>query len=169
MTLNEENSPVRFLADAMLGRLGRWLRILGYDVTTFKHEAKQAKKSADKILEEARAEKRLILTRDTYFLKRKSLPPHLFIEDDRLEDQLRQVFKDLHLKPEATLNRCLDCNLPLGDISKEKVKDRVPSYVLQTQTEFSECPKCKKIYWEGTHVERMIEQIERIKHIKRKG
>ena len=161
-----EKPPVRFLADAMVGRLGRWLRILGYDVNTFKRGAKQAKRSADKLLDEARAEKRLILTRDTYLLKRKSLPPHLYLQDDRLDDQLRQVFKDLHLKPEATLNRCLDCNLPLGDISKEKVKDRVPSYVYQTQTEFSECPKCKKIYWEGTHVERMI---ERLKHFEHKG
>jgi len=165
----EDHSPVRFLADAMVGRLGRWLRILGYDVTPFHRISKQANRSRNRIIEQARSEKRLILTRDTYFLKRKSLPPYVFIQDDRLEDQLHQVFEDLHLKPEATLNRCLDCNLPLGDISKEKVKDRVPSYVVQTQTEFSECPKCKKIYWEGTHVDRMIERIERIKHFKLGG
>ena len=163
MTIMEENSTVRFLADAMVGRLGRWLRILGYDVTPFHRISKQANRSRNRIIEQARSEKRLILTRDTYFLKRKSLPPHLFIEDDRLEDQFTQVLHNLHLKPKASLNRCLDCNFPLEHISKEAVKKRVPPYVYQTQSDFSQCLRCRKIYWEGTHVERMIERLKQFK------
>ncbi len=162
----KEKPKIRFLADAMVGKLGRWLRILGYDVSTFKRQAKQTCESRNKLLEKGRVENRLILTRDPYLLKQRNLPACLFIQDDYLEDQLRQVLKDLHLKPEPFLNRCLDCNSPLVDIPKEEAKNRVPPYVFQTQTEFSECPHCKKIYWEGTHVERMIDRLKQIKSFK---
>ncbi|HEX9757722.1 MAG TPA: Mut7-C RNAse domain-containing protein [Nitrospiria bacterium] len=156
----KEHSPVLFLADAMVGRLGRWLRILGYDVTTFHRDSKQANRSRNRIIEQARSEKRLILTRDTYLLKRNNLPPHIFIKNDHPEEQFHQVLQDLNMEPSASLSRCLDCNFSLKQISKGAVKKRVPPYVFQTQSDFSQCPRCEKIYWEGTHVKRMIERIK---------
>ena len=158
----KDTVPVRFIADAMVARLGRWLRILGYDVATFYRKAHQAENSRKEIIQRAIREDRIILTRDAHLLKHKELPPHCFILNDRLKDQLNQVLNELHLQPQIRLTRCLDCNLSLESIPKEAVQTRIPPYVFKTQTEFCECPKCNKIFWEGTHVERIFERIKQL-------
>jgi len=84
----------RFLADAMLGRLARWLRILGYDVEYFPGED-------DELVHQARREGRILLTRDTRLVRRHQLPPHVFIQSDHVMEQLRQVVASLRLDPAA--------------------------------------------------------------------
>jgi hypothetical protein len=153
--MNEE-IPIRFASDAMVGRLARWLRILGHDIYY------ASKISDETLIDLARSEGRLILTRDTHLLQRKNLPPHLFIQDDRLEDQLRQVIRDLHIKAIGLLTRCLNCNLLLTPISREEAKPWVPPYVYATQTRFRQCPGCRKIYWPGTHVSKIMARLKEL-------
>ena len=144
----------RFLADAMLGRLATWLRILGHDAEYFRGED-------DDLLRRAWGEGRLLLTRDTRILQRRELPPHLFIQSDHVAEQLRQVVTALGLDPEAPLgNRCLRCNVILEPRTKPEVLSLVPEFVWSHHQEFWSCPRCRRIYWAGSHRKRMQEAIQ---------
>jgi uncharacterized protein with PIN domain len=145
---NNAPSPPRMIADAMLGKLARWLRVLGYDV------AYEKKIGDDRLIERARAENRLVLTRDTHLFRCRWSPPipMILVEDDRLPQQLRQISARLGLSGEdRLLSRCLECNVPLIAVLKQSLRLRVPEYVYRTQNRFSQCPSCYRIYWPGTH------------------
>ena len=147
---------VRFAADSMLGRLAKALRMLGYDVTYDPFVEDQA------LIRQARTEDRVLLTRDTGMLRRRDLPRHVFVQSDHVAEQLAQVARELGLKLDAhaAFSRCIVCNSALEDASFESVRDRVPPYVYATQREFARCPGCGRIYWRGTHVERMQRTID---------
>lgn len=143
----------RFLADAMLGRLARWLRILGYD-------AEYSAGEDDDLVRQARGEGRVLLTRDTRLLRRQPLPLHLFIQSDHLMEQLRQVIAALRLDPATPPSRrCIRCNAVLEQRSKDEVLGRVPEFVWSRHSAFWGCPRCGRIYWAGTHRQRMEEAI----------
>ena len=147
----------RFLVDRMLGRLAKWLRILGYDSAYFPQLSPQG------LMREGRRQGRIIVTRDTRFLRQKNTPPFVFIRDDRFRDQLRQMVAACQLDLLShLLTRCSDCNCLLERISKEQVQDRVPEYVWQTQATFFRCPQCHRIYWGATHKERIIDELRRL-------
>lgn len=147
-----EEAP-RFLADAMLGRLARWLRILGYDVEYSPGED-------DTLLRQADREGRILLTRDTRLVRRHRLPPHLFIQSDHVMEQLRQVVASLHLDPATPPSRrCIRCNTILEPRSKDEVLGLVPEFVWSHHESFWGCPRCRRIYWAGTHRQRMEEAI----------
>lgn len=149
----EDSAPTRFLADAMLGRLARWLRILGYDAEYFPGED-------DNLLRQARREGRILLTRDTRLLQRRPLPPHLFIESDHVMEQLRQVVVALGLNITAPpAHRCSCCNTVLERRHKAQVEGLVPEFVWSHHEAFWACPRCRRIYWAGTHWRRMEEAI----------
>ena len=144
----------KFAADRMLGKLAKWLRVMGQDVIYGQHL------SGYGLIRAARAEHRLILTRDRG-LKRKQPPDFLFIESDHYREQLRQVIKACGLMPfDNAFKRCLECNLMLEPRSKASVEKIVPPYVFSTQENYSWCPKCHRIYWPATHHERMIEELK---------
>jgi uncharacterized protein with PIN domain len=144
----------KFAADRMLGKLAKWLRIIGQDVIYGQHL------SGYGLIRAARAENRLILTRDRR-LKKKQPPDFLFIESDRYREQLRQVIRACHLNPlDKAFTRCLECNILLQRCSKPSVEKIVPPYVFTTQESFSWCPKCRRIYWPATHHERMVEELK---------
>lgn len=147
---------MQFVADSMLGRLAKWLRILGYDVI-YKNSFTTAE-----IIKLSEETNRIILTRDTKFIKNKNIKNFLFIKSDFLFEQLKQVIKGLNLKLESKnfFTRCAICNEKLEDIKKEEVKDKIPEYVYQTQEEFGICRTCKKIYWKATHYDKMLERIK---------
>lgn len=143
----------RFLADAMLGRLAKWLRILGYDAEYFPGEDRD-------LLGRARREGRVLLTRDTRLLRCRPLPPHLFIQSDHVMEQLRQVVTALHLSPAgAPGRRCVRCNTPLEPRKKAEVAGLVPEFIWSHHQAFWGCPRCRRIYWPGTHRQRMEETI----------
>jgi uncharacterized protein len=145
---------VKFAADRMLGKLAKWLRIIGQDVIYGEHL------SGYGLIRAARAENRLILTRDRG-LKRKQPPDFLFIESDHYREQLRQVIRACHLNPlERAFTRCLECNTLLEGRSKLSVEKIVPPYVFTTQENFSWCPKCRRVYWPATHHQRMLEELK---------
>jgi uncharacterized protein with PIN domain len=149
----ERGEAPRFLADAMLGRLAKWLRILGYDAAYFPGED-------DDLLRQARGEGRILLTRDTRLLRRRGLPAHVFIESDHVTDQLRQVVGALRLDPESPPERrCVRCNVILESRPKAEILGLVPEFVWSHHETFWGCPRCRRIYWAGTHRRRMEEAI----------
>ena len=144
---------MRFLADNMLGRLATWLRLLGYD-TVYLPEA-----SDPELARVARAEDRVLLTRDVELTRRRGIRP-LLIESEKVDQQLQQVFRTLKLTARDAFSRCAECNIPLDQIDKETVRGQVPPYVFQTQERFLRCPRCQRVYWRGTHWARMLAHIE---------
>ena len=146
----------RFLADAMLGSLARWLRILGFDV----HYDPQLDDAA--LVGRALAEDRVILTSDTRLIRRRRARNHLLVRSGTLEEQLRQVLEELALQvlPHRVLGRCLRCNEPLVELPAEEARRHVPPYVARTQERFRRCPACRRLYWRATHVERMRKRLE---------
>ncbi|HYM66395.1 MAG TPA: Mut7-C RNAse domain-containing protein, partial [Patescibacteria group bacterium] len=83
----------------------------------------------------------------------------LLIRDDVVTDQLRQVFAELGLGLERALSRCIECNTELEERVPALVAERVPPFVRQTQSKYSECPRCGRIYWAGTHWRHMNEVL----------
>jgi len=151
---------MRFLADEMLGRLAKWLRMLGYDTLYHQHLGD------NELARLARAEGRLILTRDTKLARRRGVRC-LLIKSELIEEQLPQVVNDLGLVPANPFSRCAVCNTPLEEIKRSAAKERVPPYVFRTQERFKLCPQCGRIYWRGTHWEGMKERIERLAAVSR--
>jgi len=154
----ERSRAVRLIADAMLGRLAKALRMLGFDVTydPFIEDRE--------LIQRAREQERVLLTRDTGLLRRGHLPAHVFVESDHVQEQLGQVARELGLKLDrgAAFTRCIVCNEPLAAVDKDLVRAQVPPYVYATQERFSRCTGCGRIYWRGTHVERMERKIDEI-------
>ncbi len=147
---------MKFIADEMLGKLAKWLRILGYDTEYFDGGGD------DELVRRARAEGRILLTRDTALTRRKNLDV-LFIQGDHLVEQLAQVVTSLNLSVARETSRCLICNTPLKKVSKSAARDRVPPYVFRTQDEFHHCASCDKYFWTGTHWQKMKARLARLR------
>ncbi|MBM4258212.1 MAG: hypothetical protein FJ147_20245 [Deltaproteobacteria bacterium] len=146
-----------FLVDRMLGRLAKWLRILGYDTVYLPQLSPQG------LMREGRRQSRIILTRDTRVLRQKDAPPFVFIQADRFRDQIKQVIATCHLDSLTRLfTRCGECNELLTTVKKEAVREQVPEYVWQTQAEFHQCPGCHRIYWGATHKEHVIAELQQL-------
>jgi uncharacterized protein len=146
----------KLFADAMLGALARRLRMLDFDV------AYDPSLDDPELVERALAEDRVILTRDRRLTERRRARNHLLIRSDVVDEQVRQVLRELGVSPDPgrLLQRCLVCNTPLRSVAAEEARARVPPWVARTQSEFRECPGCGRIYWRGTHVSRMRAQWE---------
>lgn len=148
----------KFIADAMLGRLARWLRVMGCDVEYFPE-------IGDAELEERSGRSgRLVLTRDTLLIRRRRVRDNcFFVEGDHYRDQVRQVVRAFAIDPFGRfLARCLECNALLSDLDGKSAEGRVPPYVFATQKRFQVCPDCSRIYWGGTHRERMKAELQEI-------
>jgi uncharacterized protein with PIN domain len=150
--------PVKFLVDENVGRLAKWLRMVGYDATFIKNV------SDTQLVEVALSEERILLTRDTQILQRRVVSSHqlhaILIQSDQTGEQLRQVIKELHLELSSQqFTRCMECNAVLASRTREEVKDLVPPYVFKTQEQYMLCPHCQRIYWRGTHWQAMKKRI----------
>jgi len=141
----------RFLADAMLGRLARWLRAIGCDTVQLPIDAPDSD-----LVERARREDRILLTRDRHLLR--ELRPHraLQIRSDAPLEQLREVVAACAIaRPRELFTRCLVCNAPLLDVRLEDVADRVPPGAREVPGRLRRCPICDRVYWRGSHARRM--------------
>ena len=155
-----EGAP-RFIVDSNVGKLTKWLRMLGYDAVFF--EGEDDAYTIDRALKESR----VILTRDTQIMKRGVITggrlKAILIDSDKPEPQVRQVIDTLHIDFQSRpFTVCLECNNPLEGRSQEEVRERVPPYVFQTQQQYMECPVCHRIYWRGTHWQAMLRKLERL-------
>jgi len=155
LPLSGEGSAPRLLADAMLGRLARWLRLLGVDTAYEPHI------SDEHLVRRALAEGRRILTRDRALCEEWRVSGILRVESEELRAQLRQVVRVLDLAGRLRpFTRCSRCNAPLEDAPPEAVRQRVPARVRALETRFRVCPECGRVYWWGSHAER-IAQVAR--------
>jgi uncharacterized protein with PIN domain len=138
----------RFIADSMLGKFAKWLRLVGVDVEYDKDIAD------DVLIQRVLSEDRVILTRDRLIEKRKEAKNCLLIWSDHLAEQLLKFVQAFELDTlEGAFTRCIRCNAPLEEASKISLSDKVPPYVWETQSEFRWCSLCERIYWAGTHRE----------------
>lgn len=143
---------MKFICDGMLGTLGKYLRICGIDAA-FSNEGM-------KILIRAKKEGRLILTRNTRLRGREDV---FFIDANAPLDQFREVLSRYPLKVKTDFfSRCLGCNENLVRADKESIRGRIPYYSYKKFDAFAECPKCKKVYWQGSHYLRMMDHIKKI-------
>jgi len=153
-------SNLKFIVDNNVGKLAKWLRIMGYDTRFFDGS------DDSQMVATALKEDRVILTRDTQIMKRGVVTSGrlkaVLIQSDKPEQQIRQVVETLKLdcqfRPFAI---CLECNQPLKESSQQQVRDQVPLYVFQTQNQYVECPACHRIYWRGTHWQAMTKKLEK--------
>jgi uncharacterized protein with PIN domain len=153
------NTP-KFIVDCNVGKLVRWLRLMGYDSRFFNGG------DDSRLVAIAQAEGRVILSRDTQIMKRRVITSGqlkaVLIHDDEPERQIHQVIDALDLDCQfKPFTICLECNHPLEERSKGEVKDRVPPYVFQTQSHYMECPVCHRIYWRGTHWQAMTQTLRK--------
>lgn len=140
------SASVKFVADAMLGRLARWLRILGFDVLYVPDIEDR------ELVRIAREQERTILTRDSHFLSRKGLKGLIFITSDDARSQLREAVEHMGMHDAVPLSRCPVCNGALEVVDrKETVRESVPDHVFHVFSDFIKCTKCGKVYWEGSH------------------
>jgi uncharacterized protein with PIN domain len=148
-------TSVKFAADRMLGRLTRWLRILGADVI--------ADKACDgpALLARSRREGRIMITRDK---RLRTAADVLWLASDDLREQLATVLTQWPFDPGARLfTRCSQCNTPIESVDRFAVANRVPPYVYASQELFAQCPGCGRIYWNATHRERMLATLAQFK------
>jgi len=149
---------MKFVADCMLGRLAKWLRILGFDALYFS-------KAEDRDLAElSRREGRVLLTRDTGLIERtRRRPDRLFVPSDRWEDQVAQVLDEFSLWDAIRPNtRCVECNVPLKPLARERARNLVTPYVLDYASSFAVCPGCGRVYWQGSHHGDMEKKIGKL-------
>jgi uncharacterized protein len=151
---------LRFIVDNNVGRLAKALRALGYD-TVFVNPIADSD-----LVEIARREGRIILTKDTGILRRRLISSGqvgaLRIEGDDWRQQLAQVVRELDLATRPRFTRCIECNTPLDPRTREEARPHVPPYVYRTQRSFLICPSCGRHYWQGTHWQRMTRDFARI-------
>lgn len=138
----------------MLGSLARWLRFMGVD-TAYPNPMPDRD-----LISMARAEERVLLTRDKELASR--LPGAICIRSDNLEEEIREVATALPLRVTDPLSRCSLCNTLIVPASPEAVKDLVPKGVLNRHKEFWRCPTCGKVYWQGSHWNKMIERLNNL-------
>lgn len=148
-------APPRFSVDAMLGGLARWLRLIGCDA------AYEPDVPDERLVRSALEEGRVILTRDRSLPREWSVPHCLVLESEVLVEQLREVVRTFDLEWRRRLfTRCSRCNRPLEEVPREAVAARVPPRVWRKQRRFLRCPGCARVYWGGSHVERMRRRLE---------
>ena len=146
-----------FIADAMLGRLARWLRFLGFDTLYYSDI------SDSRLIRIAREQNRFVLTRDTRLVKRRAVKDYLLIKANDSYSQLLEVITTLNLREFNPFSICVECNGQLTRISdKKEIIDLVPEFVFLNFNLFLKCSNCGKIYWEGSHPQKFKEKLSKI-------
>jgi len=140
----------RFMLDVHLGTLARLLRRFGFD-------ASYANAATDEqIVLSARRERRIILTRDRGLLKRRAVTHGYLVRSALPREQLAEVFRRFDCRGQVHMfTRCIECNLPLARVDAHEVLGRVPALIAATYSDFSVCGGCGRVYWRGSHWERM--------------
>jgi uncharacterized protein with PIN domain len=149
----------KFIADNNVGKLARWLRLMGYDTLLFRE------KDDNQMIQRALSENRVVLTKDAQFMRRRLVTNgilkaiHIKQNDPKL--QVQEIVKTLKLDYQfKPFQLCLECNQVLTPRGKEEVRNLVPARVLETQTQYRECLACHRIYWPGTHWRDMVKRLQ---------
>jgi len=150
---------IKLIADNNVGKLARWLRLIGYDTILLKQ------KDDAQMIKIALGQNRVVVTKDAQFMKRRLVTngtlKTVHIEQDDPVLQVQEVVKtlslDYHFKP---FSLCLECNRALIARGKDEVRNLVPTHVFETQTQYTQCPTCQRIYWPGTHWQAMSKKLQ---------
>jgi uncharacterized protein with PIN domain len=153
---------MKFIADRMLGKLAKELRMLGYDTVYYQGE------DAYPLIKLAREEGRVILTRSTRFTAKRPEDRIVRITEDKPSLQLKELIqrKIISLIEEPLFSRCLVCNTLLNEIPQEEAEGKVPDFIFYQQREFFRCPQCSRVYWQGSHRDHMKKRIERLRNLR---
>ncbi len=145
-----------FIADCHLGKLAKYLRLMGFDTLYF------SQIDDDELIRLALEQNRIILTRDKVLSERKNIPV-LFLDSMETKAQLQTLISHFRLKEHpAPFSRCIICNTPLQVAEKEKVLHRLPPKVQRSFSHFEYCPHCDRVYWHGDHYRRMQQFLESV-------
>jgi len=146
-----------FIADETVGKLAKWLRILGFD-TRYDPDLPRRSTAFEPLAD------RIWLTRSRYHYQNKQRIKILRLASDDVREQLIEVVKALNLTVDAIApcSRCIRCNALTKAVPKASVFGKVPDYVWQTQAAFYQCDACQRIYWPGSHYKRISATITSI-------
>ena len=146
-----------FTAEATLGKLSKWLRILGFDTVY------QAGVAGESWIDAA-GENRILLTRTRQVRERNKDRKLVFINSNDPFEQVKEVIQTLGLVPEDTkpFSRCTRCNILIRQVDKDTVRSHVPDYVWETNMIFQICGRCRRIYWPGSHTQRSHDIIKNL-------
>ncbi len=147
---------MKFIADTNLGRLAKWLRLIGYDTLCYKNI------SLFNMSRIARKERRIFLTRSRKNVRLKIFENAILINSSHIIEQLKELASEFDIIPVAPFSRCSLCNQKLNQIEKEKIENLVPDYVYRTNDRFMICRKCGRVYWPGTHNQAIEKKLEEI-------
>ncbi len=148
---------MKFIIDCMLGKLAKWLKILGFDTSYF------SKAEDSDLLAIAQKEGRVLLTRDNALIEKAGRIETLFIESEDWNTQVKEVLTRFNLwKAVSPYSRCITCNVELKDLSKKRAKNLVAPFVYERAKSFALCPRCGRVFWKGTHLEDMESKIKEI-------
>lgn len=148
---------MKFIVDCMLGKLAKWLKILGFNTLYF------SKIEDSDFMALAIKEKRLLLTRDTGLIEKSGNIKSLFIESEDWKDQVEQVLDAFNLWQDIRPNsRCIECNQELKSLPKKRARNLVAPFVYEHARSFALCPRCGRVFWQGTHYQDMEYKIEEI-------
>lgn len=148
----------KFILDVHLGKLSRYLRMLGFD-TYYKNNLDDKE-----IVEISLSERRTILTRDVGLLKRGNVTHGYFVRNTDTEKQIEEIVKRFQLEDRINeFTRCIQCNSLLQPVKKEEIIEKLPPKVRENYNEFFICPNCSKVYWKGSHVEDMLRVVNKLK------
>ncbi len=159
---------MKFIADGMLGKLTRWLRMLG-------HNVKYSNKLDDsQLITIAKKERRILLTRDLALYQQATAKgvQAFYMEGQTEAEQLAKLAQKfgINLDIDMATSRCPKCNTRVKPLPKEKVADKVEKTTFSYYNEFWQCPKCGQIYWQGAHWTRIRKTLgtakESLKKIK---
>jgi uncharacterized protein with PIN domain len=139
----------------MLGKLVKYLRILGFDTIYIKSMV---------MLDRYKYEKNPPVFFTKRRLQKPSYPNCIYIGSDNVIDQLAEI-KDViepYIDMNAMMKRCIRCNSLLDDVKKDDIESLVPEFIFHANDVFKSCPFCKKVYWKGSHIEHMGERVKKI-------
>ncbi|MBN1952474.1 MAG: hypothetical protein JW801_14830 [Bacteroidales bacterium] len=152
-----QKTPLRatkFILDAHLGKLSKYLRMLGFD-SLYRNDF-----GDDEIIDIAANEKRIILTRDKLLLKSPKVSHGYYVRAINKHEQLHEVIRKFDLNSQfRSFTRCMTCNSPLLSVTAESIRDKTDSGIRALYDEFFLCPQCDKVFWKGSHFKRMEELI----------
>jgi uncharacterized protein with PIN domain len=151
----------RFVLDVHLGKLARHLRMVGFD-TLWKDDY-----SDPELLEISKTENRILLTRDRELVEKADPMLSHYVQATAPDEQLVEVADTFGLRSKISnmqgfLSRCLQCNSPILPVKPHQLEDRLPGHVRLQFNEFFLCPRCERVYWKGSHFDRMWERVQKL-------
>ena len=154
--LLDRANELRFTAEMTLGKLSKWLRILGFDTVY------EANVTGEKLIYAARG--RILLTRTKRIRNMKTAKECIFISSNHPFEQLRDVVLKLGIAKEdiRPFSRCTQCNTSIRLVEKNDVRGKVPDYIWETRDTFHTCNQCRRIYWSGSHIRRSRDILKRL-------